>query len=97
MPYTHSAHRAGKRNIRDTESRRSSHNTQNIGIVLLIDRKHRNYNLHIVTITLREKRTQGTVSKAAGQDSMFCSSALAFNKPAWNFTGGIHTFFYIYS
>src|SRR2546423_5519834 len=95
IAYAYRSYRACKWNIRYTKGRRRAHNPHNIGVILLIRGKYCDYDLHIVTISLGEQRAERTIGEAASENGMFRGTPLSFDKPAGDFSRGIHTLFYI--
>jgi len=65
---------------------------ENVGIVLLIGRENDHVDLHLVFVSLREKRANRAVDHARGKGLLFGGTSFAFEEPAGDLSGGVGLF-----
>src|SRR5207247_8083788 len=95
-PDAHGPERAIPGNIADHQRRRGPEERQHIRIMFAIGAEHDALDLHLIVPTFGEKRADGPVNQARGENFLFGGAAFAFEITAWEFAGGSRFFPVIY-
>ena len=88
--YPDTSYRAKERNIRNSQGTGSTNHSSNLRCIVVLYGKDGSHNLHIVSIALREQRTDRTVNQAAAQNSRLARTSLSLYKTARNLADSVH-------
>ncbi len=82
--------RAQERDLADAQGSRCRDGSEDVRIVLLVRREHREYTLDVVLVALGEKGADGAVRQAGRQDRRLRGASLTLDEASGDLARGVH-------